>query len=131
MTESDLHKLSAFHKTPMENTSTISRQHPLGWCKQDNMATSIMKRRLLDEMDWACHPKTAGQFHLNWSSMNSKRKTIKRLTQSLQVLLCTMKGELKTLHHTWSTINTLAQNRQEWGILGCCLTVHANTYKGQ
>ena len=27
----------------------------------------------------------------------------------------TVEGELKTLHHTWGTIQELAQNRQEWG----------------
>ena len=26
----------------------------------------------------------------------------------------TVKGELKTLKHTWGTIQKLAQNRQEW-----------------
>ena len=26
----------------------------------------------------------------------------------------TVKGELKTLKHTWGTIQNLAQNRQEW-----------------
>ena len=27
----------------------------------------------------------------------------------------TVEGEFKTLHHTWGTIQKLAQNRQEWG----------------
>ena len=65
----------------------------------------------------------------------SKEFPIKRKTKSwyatvlLDTWCWTVEGELKTLHHTWGTVQKLAQNRHgTWGTFVAAL--HASLHKG-
>ena len=130
-TESDLHKLSTFHTKSLRKIkrifwpNTISNQLLLSQCKHDNMATIIMRRR----WKWIGHvirreQENITQTALHWTPDGKRKRGRPKNTWRRMV-----EGELKTLHHTWGSIKTLAQNRQEWKSFVAAL--HANRHNGQ
>ena len=68
------------------------------------------------DMDRTCDEKRARQ-HLPYSpSLDTKGETEARATQEHPGRR-TVEWELKTLYHTWETVQKLAKNRQEWSTL--------------
>ena len=130
-TENDLHKLSTFHTKSLRKIQrifwpqTISNQHLLSLCKQDNMATILMRRR----WKWIGHvirreQDNITQTALHWTPDGKRKRGRPKITWRR-----TVEGELKTLHHTWGSIKTLAHNRQEWRSF--VVALHASRHKGQ
>ena len=64
---------------------------------------------------------------LHSPSLDTRGKAETRATQ--EHLHRTVEGELKTLHHTWGTVQKLAQKIQEWGTFVAAL--HASWHNGQ
>ncbi len=103
------------HQKPTENKEnilphTIFNQLLLSQGKQDNMATIIMRR----QWKWVGHVIRTEQDNitltaLHWTPDGKRKKGRPKNTWHR-----TVEGEMKTLHHTWGSIKTLAQNRQEW-----------------
>nr|KAG5700914.1 hypothetical protein BaRGS_012321 [Batillaria attramentaria] len=116
MTEGDLNKLSTFHTKSLRRIlrifwpETISNQNLLVQCNQDSMETIIMRRR----WRWIGHvirrePDNITRTALHWTPEGKRKRGRPKNTWRR-----TVEGELKTLHHTWGSIQKLAQNRQEW-----------------
>ena len=129
MTESNLNQLSTFHTNSLRRIlqifwpKTISKQH-LTHCNQDSMDTIIMRRR----WRWIGHvirrvPSSISHTALHWT-LEEKRKRVRPKNTWRR----TVEGELKTLHHTWGTVQKLAQNRKEWSTF--VATLHASQHNG-
>ena len=116
MTESDITKLSVFHTKNLRRilqifwSDTISNQQLLASCNQDSMKTIIMRRRwrwigpvMRREQDNIT--RTA----LHWTPEGKHKRERPRNTWRR-----TMEAEIKTMQHTWGTIQKLAQNWQTW-----------------
>ena len=114
MVESDHNKLSTFHN---KNLRGIQRTFlPETISNQDGMGTIIMRRR------W----RWIGHVMRLYREPGHRGKAETMATQ--ENLRPTVEGELKTLHHTWGTVQKLAQNRQEWGTFVAAL--HASRHNG-
>ena len=116
MTESDLKKLSTFHTKNLRRIlrvlwpETISNQQLLARCNQESMDTIIMRRR----WRWIGHvmrrePSNITRTALHWTPEGKRKRGRPKNTWRR-----TVEGELKTLHHTWGSVQKLAQNRQQW-----------------
>ena len=130
MTESDLNKLSIFHTKNLRRIlrifwpETISNQELLARCNQDSMGTIIMRRR----WKWIGHVMRREEDNitrtaLHWTPEGRRRRERPKITWRR-----TVEAELKTLHHTWGTIQRLARDRQEW--LNFVAALHAKPAYG-
>ena len=130
MTESDLNKLSTFHMKNLRRIlhifwpETIYNQELLARCNQDSMGTTIMRRRC----KWIGHVMRREQDNitptaLHWTPEGRHRQGRPKITWRR-----TVEAELKTLHHTWGTIQRLARDRQEW--LNFVAALHAKPAYG-
>ncbi|RXN04778.1 endonuclease-reverse transcriptase [Labeo rohita] len=123
MTEGDLNKLSTFHTTSLRKIlrifwpRKISNHDLLQRCKQEDMDTIITRRR----WRWIAHvmrkdctsiSKTA----LHWTPEGKRKRGRPKNTWRR-----TVEAELKTLNHTWGTIEKLAKDRQKWMIFVAAL----------
>ena len=130
MTESDLNKLSTFHTKNLRRIlrifwpETISNQELLARCNQDSMGTIIMRRR----WKWIGHVMRREQDNISrtaphWTPEGRRRRGRTKITwRRIE------EAELKTLHHTWGTIQRLARDRQEW--LNFVAALHAKPAYG-
>ena len=76
------------------------------------------------EMDRACGETRARQHcrtALHWTTEGKRKRRRPKNTWH-----GTVEGELKTLHHTWGTVQKLAQNRQGWSTFVAAL--HASRH---
>ena len=116
MTESDITKLSVFHTKNLRRIlqifwpNTISNPQLLACCNQDSMETIIMGRRCR----WIGHVTRREQDNItrtapHWTPEGKRKRGRPRNTWRR-----TVEAELKTMQHTWSTIRSLARNRQTW-----------------
>ncbi|KAK7114566.1 hypothetical protein V1264_000610 [Littorina saxatilis] len=133
MTESDPTKLSTFHtKTePQENPAYLLAQHhlqPTATCPVQPREHGDHRHEKAVDMDWTCLIRrqqdniTRTAFH--WTPEGKRKRGRPKNTWRR-----TVEGELKTLNHTWGTIQRLAQNRQEWRSFVAAL--HASRHNGQ
>ena len=77
-------------------------------------------------MDRTCDEKRARQHRphtLHWTPEGKRKRRRPKNTWRR-----TVEGELKTLHHTWGTVQKLAQNRQGWSTFVAAL--HASRHNG-
>ena len=113
MTESDPNKLSTFHTKNLRRIlrifwpKTISNRHLLTCCNQDSMGTIIMQR----QWRWIRHvmrrePGNIPCTALHWTPEGKRERGRPKNTWRR-----TVEGELKTLHHTWGTVQKLAKGR--------------------
>ena len=130
MTASDLNQLSTFHTKNLRRIlqifwpKTISNQHFFARCNQDSMSTIIMRRR----WRWIWHvmrrePGNISRTALHWTPEGKRKRG-----QPENTWRQTVEGELKTLHHTWGTVQKLAQNRQGWSTF--VVALHASRHNG-
>ena len=63
-------------------------------------------------MDWARHEERAGQHHSHSPSLDTWRKAQEGKTK--KHVAPNYGGRIKTMQHTWGTIQKLAQNWQTW-----------------
>ena len=120
MTESDPNRLSTFHtKNPRRILrifwpDTISNQHP----RQHGAPSSCEGDGDESDMWW----EESQQHLLRSPSLTLKVKRKRRRPKN--TWLRPVERELKTLYHTWGTLQKLAKSRQEWGYL------HASRHNG-
>ncbi|KAL0187117.1 hypothetical protein M9458_018787, partial [Cirrhinus mrigala] len=123
MTEGDLNKLSTFHTTSLRKIlrifwpRKISNHDLLQRCKQEDMDTIITRRRWrwighVMRKDCTSISKTA----LHWTPEGKRKRGRPKNTWRR-----TVEAELKTLNHTWGTIEKLAKDRQNWMIFVAAL----------
>ncbi|KAL0175752.1 hypothetical protein M9458_028082, partial [Cirrhinus mrigala] len=123
MTEGDLNKLSTFHTTSLRKIlrifwpRKISNHDLLQRCKQEDMDTIITRRRWrwighVMRKDCTSISKTA----LHWTPEGKRKRGRPKNTWRR-----TVEAELKTLNHTWGTIEKLAKDRQKWMIFVAAL----------
>ena len=130
MTESDLNKLSTFHTKNLRRILrifwpvTISNHELLARCNQDSMETIIKRRR----WRWIGHVCRREQDNLTRTALHWTPEGKRKRGRPKNTWRRTVEGELKTLHHTWGTIQKLAQNRQEWRAFVAAL--HARRHNG-
>ena len=116
MTESDVNKLSTFHTKNLRKImrifwpAKISNQDLLARCNQDSMEDIIMRRR----WKWIGHvirrePSNITRTALHWTPEGKRKRGRPKNTWRR-----TVEAELKSLHHTWGTIQKLARDRQKW-----------------
>ena len=116
MTESDLNKLSTFHTKNLRRIlrifwpETISNQELLAHCNQESMDTIIMRRR----WRWIGHVSRREQGNIARTALHWTPEGKRKRGRPKNTWRRTVEAELKTLQHTWGTIQKLAQDRQEW-----------------
>ena len=116
MTESDLNKLSTFHTKNLRKIlrifwpKTISNQQLFTQCNQESMGTIIMQKRWrwighIMRQDTDSITRTA----LHWTPEGKRKRGRPKNTWRR-----TVESELTTFHHSWGTIQKLAQDRRKW-----------------
>ena len=89
---------------------TISDQQLLARCNQDSMETIIMWRR----WRWIGHVMSREQDNITRTALHWKPEGKCKRGRPRNTWRRTVETELKTMQHTWGTIQRLAQNRQTW-----------------
>ena len=131
MTEVDLGKLSAFHTKCLRRIlrifwpRTISNKDLLAECNQQDMATILMKRRWkwmghVIRKDNSSHTKVA----LHWTPEGKRKVGRPKITWRR-----TVEGEMKSLGHTWGTVERMAKDRNQWRAFVAAL--HDTSHNGQ
>ena len=116
MTESDITKLSVFHTKNLRRIlqtfwpDTISNQQLLAWCNKDSMENIIMGRR----WRWIGHVMRREQDNITRTALHWTPEGKRKRRRPRNTWRRTVEAELKTMQHTWSTIRSLARNRQTW-----------------
>ena len=130
MTQSDLNKLATFHTKNLRRIlriswpETISNQQLLARCKQESMDTIIMQRR----WRWLGHVMRKEQDNITRTALHWTPEGKRRRGRPKNTWRRTVESELKTLNHTWGSVQRLAQNRQEWRSFVAAL--HARRHNG-
>ncbi|RUS74991.1 hypothetical protein EGW08_017258 [Elysia chlorotica] len=130
MTQSDLNKLSTFHTKNLRRIlriswpETISNQHLLARCNQLCMDTIIMQRR----WRWLGHVMRKEQGNITRTALHWTPEGRRKRGRPKNTWRRTVESELKTTKHTWSSVQRLAQNRQEWRSFVAAL--HAMRHNG-
>ncbi|RUS68624.1 hypothetical protein EGW08_023614 [Elysia chlorotica] len=130
MTQSDLNKLSTFHTKDLRRIlriswpETISNQHLLARCNQLCMNTIIMQRRCR----WLGHVMRKEQGNITRTALHWTPEGRRKRGRPKNTWRRTVESELKTMKHTWSSVQRLAQNRQEWRSFVAAL--HAMRHNG-
>ncbi|RUS69983.1 hypothetical protein EGW08_022255 [Elysia chlorotica] len=130
MTQSDLNKLSTFHTKNLRRIlriswpETISNQHLLARCNQLCMDTIIMQRR----WRWLGHVMRKEQGNITRTALHWTPEGRRKRGRPKNTWRRTVESELKTMKHTWSSVQRLAQNRQEWRSFVAAL--HAMRHNG-
>ena len=131
MTESDLNKLSTFHTKNLRRIlrifwpNTISNQQLLDQCNQESMETIIMRRR----WKWLGHVMRKDEGNITRTALHWTPEGRRKRGRPKNTWRRTVEGEVKSLRHTWGTIQKLAQNREEWRSFVAAL--HASRHNGQ
>ena len=116
MTESDITKLSVFHTKNLRRIlqifwpGTISNQQLLAHCNQGSMKTITMRRR----WRWIGHVMRREQDNITRTALHWTPEGKRKRGRPRNTWRRTFEAELKTMQHTWGTIQKLAQNRQTW-----------------
>ena len=131
MTDSDLYKLSVFHTRSLRRIlgifwpRTISNEDLLAQCKQESMATILMKRR----WRWLGHVIRGGSDSITKTALHWTPEGKRKRGRPKNTWRRTVEAELKTLNHSWGTVEKLARDRQEWRTFVAAL--RADRHKGQ
>jgi hypothetical protein len=131
MNEMHLTKISVFHTKSLRRImrifwpNTISNDELLAQCHQESMKTIIMRRR----WKWIGHvlrkeSTSITRVALHWTPEGRRKRGRPKNTWRR-----TVEGEMKTMNHTWGTIQKLAQDRQRWRTLVAAL--HATRHNGR
>ena len=116
MTESDITKLSVFHTKNLRRIlqtfwpDTISNQQLLAWCNKDSIENIIMGRR----WRWIGHVMRREQDNITSTALHWTPEGKRKRWRPRNTWRRTVEAELKTMQHTWGTIQKLARNRQTW-----------------
>ena len=116
MTETDLERLSTFHTKSLRRIlrifwpQTISNQELFALCDQESMATIIMKRR----WRWIGHIMRREQDSISRTALRWTPEGKRKPGRPKKTWRRTVEEELKTLQHTWGSIQNKARDRQEW-----------------
>ena len=116
MTESDLKKLSTFHTKNLRQIlkiywpQTISNIELLACCNQEDMSTIIMQRR----WRWIGHILRREHNNITRTALHWTPEGKRKRGRPKNTWRRTVEAELKTLHHSWGTVQKLARDRQEW-----------------
>ena len=114
MTESDLNQLPTFHTKSRRRIlrifwlKTISTQHVLAHSNQGSMGTIIMRRRWIGHV-MRREPGNISRTAPHWTPEGKRKRGRPKNTWRRIV-----EGKFKNLHHTWRTVQKLANNRREW-----------------
>jgi hypothetical protein len=126
MTENDLTKLSVFHTKSLRRilrffwSNKISNEDLLRQCKQENMATILLRRR----WKWIGHVirkdrNSITRTALHWTPEGKRKRGRPKNTWRR-----TVEGEMKTMNNTWGRVKKMAKDRQKWRTFVAAL--HAN-----
>ena len=97
----------------------------LDLCKQENMDTILMRRR----WKWIRHVIRKEQDNITKTALHWTLEGKRKRGRPKNTWRRTVEGELKTLHHTWGSVKTLAQDRLKWRSFVAAL--RASRHKGQ
>ena len=131
MTEKHLSKLSAFHTRNLRKIlcifwpNTISNQQLLARTNLESRATIITRRR----WRWIGHIMRKEQDDITKTALHWTPEGKRKRGRPKETWRRTVEKELKAMKQTWSSIQKLAQNRQEWRSFVAAL--HASRHKGQ
>ena len=126
MTEEGKSKLSSFHTKNLRKIvrifwpQTISNQDLFYECKQENIETTIARRRwrwigLLLRKAQGSIPRVA----VEWKPEGRRKRGRPRMTWRR-----TVEAEATAMGHSWGTLRTLAQDRLRWNEFVASLVVY-------
>ena len=130
MTENDWNKRSPFHTKSLRripcifSPNKISNEDLLRQCNQDSMATILIRRRWkwigrVIRRDQNSITKTA----LHWTPEGNRKRGRPKNTWRR-----TVERKLKSMNHSWGTIEKMAKDRHKWRTFVAAL--HANGIPG-
>ena len=129
-TQSDLDKLSTFHTKNLRRIlkifwpNTISNQELLTQCNQESMDTIMMRRR----WRWIGHVMRREQGSITRTALHWTPEGKRKRGRPKTTWRRTVENEMKSLDHSWNSMQRLAQNRQEWRSFVAAL--HARRHNG-
>lgn len=116
MTKCDANKLSTFHTTCLRRIlrifwpQKISNTDLLRKCDMDDLETLIMRKR----WRWIGHVLRMDQNSITRVSLRWTPEGRRKRGRPKQTWRRTVEGEMKEWNHTWTSLEKLARNRQQW-----------------